>query len=342
MLQLMNDSGFAAMFFASPDPDGVDSLYTVVKGTFRIGSAVVRAPEQVPVTLADEHHGDPAATSVRVPSDISLVKPGTDVVLLGSAHAPDHRPVTWLDVTLVAGPLQKSVRVFGDRVWNAAGLARGISAPQPFTVMPLLWERAFGGTMLSGAKVQGDSRNPVGAGFYRSGADTPLHGLPLPNLEDPAQPITAPSDAPPPAGFAPVGAHWLPRLTFAGTYDEQWQRSRAPFLPTDFDTRFFNIAPPGLTSPAYFTGGEWIQVWGVSPAGVIQFQLPRFEVGVIHVSDGRRETVKADLDTVIIEPDGERVMLVWRSALRCDKRVRKVQLIAIQARDLSRPLEASA
>ena len=34
----------------------------------------------------------------------------------------------------------------------------------------------------------------------------------------------------------------------AGTYDDQWQTRRAPYLPEDFDARFFQLAPTGLVA----------------------------------------------------------------------------------------------
>src|SRR5690606_24653527 len=122
MLQFRTPTGLAGTIFASPDPDGIDSLYTVVKGTFDLRDGATLAEEQRPVTLAAEHYGDPLATSIRVPPDVGLIKPATDVLLVGSAHSPDGRPVHWMDVSLSVGPVRKIVRVFGDRRWEAEGL----------------------------------------------------------------------------------------------------------------------------------------------------------------------------------------------------------------------------
>ena len=48
-----------------------------------------------------------------------------------------------------------------------------------------------------------------------------------------------------------MAPHWLPRRAWAGTYDDAWRISRAPYLPADFDARFFQ-----LYSPA--TGGLFV------------------------------------------------------------------------------------
>ncbi|HYD10399.1 MAG TPA: DUF2169 domain-containing protein, partial [Acidimicrobiales bacterium] len=101
-----------------PDRHGVDTVFAVVKATFDLATGTPRvADEQVPIAAADVHHGDPATSSIRVPSDFSLGKPGTDALMHGTAWAPRDHPVTALDVTLRAGPLARTVRVFGDRHW---------------------------------------------------------------------------------------------------------------------------------------------------------------------------------------------------------------------------------
>ena len=335
MLQLANDTGLAATLFAAPDPGGIDSLYTVVKGTFALDrldawGMPALAAEQVPPVLADEHHGEPLASSVRAPSDVALVKPATDVLLMGSAYAPAGRPVTWMDVTLTAGPMVKTVRVFGDRVWRD-GATVSATAPAPFKRMPLVWERAYGGTDQAAGEPRGEPRNPVGAGFRAPDGEKRLAGLPLPNLEDPGEPVLDWKDAPPPAAFAPVAPHWLPRRSFAGTYDEAWQSGRAPYLPTDFDPRFFQLAPPGLVAPGYFQGGETVEVTGATPEGRLRFRLPALAVQVEYALNGGTETPPVHLDTVLIEPDERRVVLVWRTVLACDKKLLKVREIIVRA-----------
>src|SRR5690348_12995383 len=122
MLQLKNDTGLAATMFLSPDPDGVDTLYAVVKGTFALDAPLDAAgepplvAEQLPVTVSPEYRGDPGTSSLKVASDIYLLKPATDVLLVGHARAPGGRPTSWMDVGLAVGPVRKAVRVFGDRV----------------------------------------------------------------------------------------------------------------------------------------------------------------------------------------------------------------------------------
>ena len=320
MLQLENRSPFEAAIYALTEPSGFDSVFTVIKGTFGLSERPAPADEQVPVNMADEFYGDPGASSISVPSDISLARPGTDVLLIGNAYAPDGRPTTQVDVALVVGPLRKIVRVFGNREWQSAGVGYTISAIAPFDTMPLTWERAYGGVDRAGPELRAEVRNPVGTGFRARDDGEELESLRLPNLEDPGEPITSWKQSPQPACFAPVAAHWEPRRSYAGTYDEEWQRKRAPFLPEDFDPRFFQLAPPGLVATPNLVGGEAVEVWGAHPSGGLRFSLPAARLNVTFQVDGRLHERPASLDTVIVEPDSSRLVMIWRSSFtRTDK-----------------------
>jgi hypothetical protein len=331
MLQLKNTSGLAATFFLSPDPDGIDALYAVVKGTFILTDGLALADEQLPVALAPKHYGEPAHTSIKSPSDLSLMKPGTDFLLIGHAYAPHGRPTARVDVSIIVGSVRKTVRVYGDRVWQRTTGGFSSSPAEPFEVMPLVWERAFGGCAQREATIYSDTRNPVGTGYRGGAGDEGLDGVRLPNLEDPSTPISSWKQAPAPACFAPLCAHWEPRRSYAGTYDDDWQRSRAPYLPTDFDARFFQLAPADQILKATPTSGELVQVYNASPSGYFSFTMPSLHVQVAYRIRGQRIERPANLDTVVIEPDARRVAMVWRSMLSCDKKALTIEEIEVQA-----------
>jgi hypothetical protein len=225
-----------------------------------------------------------------------------------------------MDVSLRVGSISKRVRVFGDRVWR---LGMSMSRPEPFDTMPLVWERAYGGVDESREKVRAEPRNPVGQGFHPPDDEEETEFW-LPNLEDPSQLISSRRHSPEPACFAPIAPHWEPRASHAGTYDERWQQERAPYLPDDFDPRFFQIAPSDQIAAGHLEGGETVEVQGATPGGVLRFRLPMVDLGITYVVDGVEQPRPAVLDTVILEPDQERVQLVWRTVLRCDKRALRV------------------
>ncbi len=322
MLEIKNRTPFAAAIVPGLDQEGRDTVTVIVKGTFDLGgrTALVPSEQQVSIAHGDTFHGEPGVSSIKYEADACPAKRGTDVVLVG--HAVSIRPVSSLDVSLSAGPVRKTVRITGDRVWfrSLGGIA--ISDAIAFTRMPLVYERAFGGSdraIPDEAARPRDPRNPLGVGFTSAAEPERIEGVRLPNLEDPDSPIKTPADRPPIAGFGFIGRDWLPRRIFAGTYDDAWQTERSPFLPADFDDRFFNGAHPALVSARPFRGGEAIHVTNVTESGEVGFRLP---ASPPRIALSIRRTVTDHvpaLDTLLIEPDRRRVVLTWRVTVPCPR-----------------------
>jgi hypothetical protein len=335
MLQLTNASPFAPAISVFPDKDGVDALYIVVRGTFTLlpRLAVARAP--IAPTLADEYWGDPAQSSLKYASELHVGKPTTDVILMGQAWSPG-KPVHRTSVRVSVAERSKTVVVFGDRTWKASG---GFTSPQPFESMPLVYERAFGGHhRVSEQVVLAEERNPVGVGFAGKRSSYDMIGQKLPNIEDPSSLIDRVGDTPVPACFGFVAPAWIPRRRHAGTYDKAWQRTRAPYLPTDFDSRFFNAAPPELTFERYLQGGEPVHVLGACKQGELRFDLPRCRViGAVEMA-GSRHSPAFHLETVVIEPDENRLSVSWRARLVCDKKALRVEEVTISVEGLDVPV----
>jgi len=122
------------------------------------------------------------------------------------------------------------------------------------------------------------------------------------------------SDKPAPAGYGAIAPFWQPRVGYAGTFDAAWQKHRAPFLPDDFDPRYFHAAHPELVFPDRLKGGELFTLTNLSPFGKQKFDLPADEPQVeIKITD-RFETAKVYLDSVLLEPSAERFSMVWRAS----------------------------
>jgi hypothetical protein len=292
------------------------------------------ADEQLPPRHADQYWGDPADSSIRYPSDFAPVKIGTDVLLVGSARPADGRPTKWLEASVRIGPISKRILVAGDRKWERrpATNSFALSPPISFTEMPLVYERAFGGadrTLPDEADHEWDTSNPVGTGF-RVNRDA-VDGTPAPNLEDPAHPISGWQDRPPVAGFGPIAMNWEPRLRHAGTYDHDWQATRAPLPPADLNPAFYNAAPADLVAPGFLVGNEMAELVNVSDAGRIAFRLP--DLGVRLTVHGARgvETHHTDLWTVLFEPDAHRVSLVWGRAFSAGNQPARLRAVEVDA-----------
>jgi hypothetical protein len=99
-----------------------------------------------------------------------------------------------------------------------------------------------------------------------------------------------------------------------------------PFLPRDFDYRFFQAASEGMTCP-YPQGGESVVLEHLTRDGHLAFSLPRVQIPVVYHHDRGRGEIHPVVDTILIEPDASRVVLTLRSQIPCHAnalRLRKV------------------
>lgn len=317
-----NRTAFAAEALHLVDEEFRPLLTVVVKATLDIlpGGGLARSAEMVPLDLRGRFERSDAEgeSSYRFEPEAAPFKPATDVVLVGHAHAPCARTRT-MDIRFRVGPVAKSARVHGDRTWYRSLGGTRMTMPALFDRMPITYELAFGGWDRRHADAREhrcEPRNPVGRGFHtRSSAR--VDGAPLPNIEDPGHPIGSILDAPPPAGFGFISPNWQPRARLAGTYDVVWSSSRCPLLPLDFDRRHFNAASPGLVAPSYLRGDEEVQAVGLSPEPTLDFRLPGVPAPTVRVvlRHGPDLTPSMALDTVIVDLDARRLVLLWRASV---------------------------
>lgn len=302
------------------DKEGVHEWIVVVKATYDIGPEGVLslAEEQVPVLLMAQYHGDPGRSSLRYDADLVGPKPTTDLLVNGMAHAPNGRPSADFMVGLRVGPIKKVLRVRGNRRWGEGVFGGKPLAAEPVLQVALRYEHAFGGydhEHPDAADHRLDARNPVGCGLEtKSGRRV---GEMLPNFEYPDGNLEKSG----PAGLSALDAHWSPRREFAGTYDEAWQKNRLPLLPQDWDARCLLSSPADQRPPAHFKGGELVELANLTPQGQLQFALPRVHLGFRTRISGQVQDHRAQMSSVIVEPEHPRVIVAWSTALKCPKDV---------------------
>jgi hypothetical protein len=310
MLALVNETPFPAATMFWTTTEGEARLTVIVKATFAFVSNGVAAvaEEQLPILKADKHEGDDPLAPVRFETDMVPLKPRSDLILVGQAHAPYGRPVTELDVRLRVGTLEKKVRVFGDRTWlfpSALMMVPKISKPAPFVTMKLGYDRAFGG--IDAVAALYCRENLIGKGFIGVKTEKTVHEKLLPNLEDPNNLIDSWKSHPKPVGFGFYGRGWMPRLAYAGTYDEKYRKERAPAPPLDFSPAFFNGAHPDLQWDGYLEGDETIEMENFVPQGTVRFQLPGvrpvISIRRLHSGSSQGEVVPGRFDTLVLLPD---------------------------------------
>jgi hypothetical protein len=320
MWQVENRTPFEAVGHWTRGRDGAEVWLVAVRCVFSInpdGTTKVAKKQDAPI-LAPEFQGEPAISSLRYDSDFYLTKPTTDVLLNGRAHAPGGKPTEQIDVAMRVGEVYKTLRVSGDRLYQPGLMGNVSRRTEPFTAMPLTYERAYGGKEPDPPKKpdrpQFDDRNPIGTGF------SPVAGKSAPNIEYPGMNLGNR-----PAGFGPIPPHWRPRVRYAGTYDAAWQKDRCPLYPNDLDDRFFLCSPEDQRPKEYLRGGEPVELINLTPEGRLAFLLPRVAFGFeTFFRGGDRVAHRGKLHTVILEPEVPRVVLVWRTELQCHPRVLKL------------------
>ncbi|MFO1368843.1 MAG: DUF2169 domain-containing protein [Marinagarivorans sp.] len=327
MLQLLNHTPFAAQIGLFPNEEGVDTLYVVAKAHFNMGNPLSLCDEQTPPLMEDVYYGEPGLSSLKYPCDFHPGKAATDIFMLGHACSVDKQPVYYLDTSLRLGSIQKTVRVWGARTWQGGAL----SQPQPFTHLPIIYENAYGGQHIQdGQVIGGDERNPVGKGFLGRQERSQFDGLAAPQLDDPFNPIRQLGDRPEPASFGPKAPAWLPRRSFAGTYDEAWQQTRAPFLPEDYSPRFMNCAHPDLIAPGFLSGGEAVSITGMHPMGELNFVLPKLQLHAEILMGTQTHTPAFVLESILLEPNQLRFSLTFKARLACDKQALSIRQVTLQ------------
>lgn len=318
-MNLRKFGGVEGGFTLCVDKSGHEHVLVVGKATFNIlptGQCELSS-QQHPVVSADQHYGDPATSSVRYESDFALRKPYADIVLNATAHAPDGLSTAEMFVAFYMGDLRKVIRVTGDRVWERSIFGYRPSKPTPFLTMPIVYERAFGGMDIDPSNPQRtvcEDRNLVGTGYF-FGEQPHILGRAVPNLEHPDHPIESCTERTQPIGYGSIGRQWQPRVGFAGTYDEAWLAEQFPYLPNDFDERYFQGAPPDQRC-SYLRGGERMVLVNLTPEGRTEIQVPHFPMSMFLVLRTGNEALAPVLDTLIVEPDLHRCILVWRASMR--------------------------
>lgn len=320
-MNLLNATEMPAAWTMATDPSAREHVVVVVKGTFAIrgdGGPVEGLPveQQVPLVMADTFTGAPGYSAPLLEADFCLRKARCDVLVNGTAYAPEGRAVERVRVGVKIGAWQKAFDVVGDRIWEQRGGQLSPSPGNRFTTSPVTYDCAFGGVDdLEPERSSAYMENPVGRGYGVMRPPERYLGRRLCNTEDPRHPVTQPWGAYRPMSLGPVGRGWQPRLGYAGTYDQNWIDHVFPFLPADFDERHYQAAPADqqIDEPK---GGEEVVLLNLIPEGRTRFRLPFIEVPVAffpHLGPAIRD--RCTLDTVLIEPDEQRACLTWRASL---------------------------
>lgn len=334
-MDLINATNMIAGYTMGMEPSGRELLVVVVKGTFHLPKSGEEArlhEQQLPLIMADTFTGEPGFSAPYYEVDFAPRKLKCDILLQGSAYAPDGRPIPRVPVGLRIGQWQKTFAVCGKRYWEY-GLA-GVNATEPesFIVQPFSYDVAFGGVdnfPEDQAQHAAFMRNPIGKGFHKNIKKEWVDGMPMPHTEALDQPVEKPDGDYSPMAFGPVGRGWASRLQYAGTYDQNWIDNTFPFLPSDFKDEYYQAAPQDQQI-AYPAGGEEVVLVNLTPEGRTAFHLPVIDMPVVFFrKKGERYDTKAMLDTIVIEPDKHLFSITWRVCLPLKKNMFEIPQVLV-------------
>jgi hypothetical protein len=323
---LLNDTPFSADRGCYRDRHGREVWMGGLRASFDVTAdgRLKRSEIQTPPRRTAAWTGEPGQSSLLDDSDL-VPRGGSDLLIRGHAHAPRGRSVRVLDVGFRLGSRVKTLRVHGERRWVRGSGSEVVPGPaEPFEKVPLVYERAFGGTDPNAPpeRLRACAANPVGSGYRYEPAE--LLDQPAPQIEYPGVALAAGTHQIAPPGFGPIAPHWQPRVSLAGTYDEAWRASRAPLRPADYHPDFVRCAPQDQQKPSFLRGGDWLELSHLTEEGSLRLQLPDIAVRMTTVFRDGAVDSEAHLHIVRALLDERRVELSWIALQPCQGREHEI------------------
>ncbi|WAJ27164.1 DUF2169 family type VI secretion system accessory protein [Antarcticirhabdus aurantiaca] len=315
-----NDTDFAAIGYEQAHRDGEDMGTIAVRAEYILGAdgSLTLASDQE-IVLVDEYAGDPHRTPLLRPADLVPFKPGADVTVLGRTFPPNglDEAREWICGVRV-GERRHFLRANGPRRWRRERKGWRLEPAEPVAFVDLDYRNAWTDRPTPGGDPP--QENPLGlAPLAEDVTDEVVEAFALPSLDRPAEAYDEPHTPRSPAGFGPVPPFWRLRQRHAGTYDETWLAERHPYLPRDFDYRFYQCAHPDLVVPGYLSGEEEVELARLLPGGRnLHLRLPGIELAATYRwRDGREVRQKLNLDGLHVDlrEAPYRLALTWRGWL---------------------------
>lgn len=321
-MHLTNHSRYQAKCATGILPEGY-CVVIAIKATYNITDLndyphLLLAKTQQPLYDTDAYSGEPGLSSPLFENDLAPYKPLCDVILPNPiAYAPGGQWVSEVPVAVQIGDWRKSFNVVGRRFWRRDLLFSYVSEPERFTQQPLSWEIAYGGidnkAYPENDQIDAYSYNLAGIGYWRKPKRKYIQDTPLAQTEIIGQPINDAGTRYAPQCFGPIARNWKPRSDYGGTYDDDWIKNTKPFLPADFDVRYYQSTLEDQQID-YPQGDEIVCLTNLTPEGELRFVLPKLQVPVrLEPSHGSVVNLQPVVDTITIDSEARLLTLVARA-----------------------------
>jgi hypothetical protein len=279
-------------------PSGEEVVTVVTKATFRLRPDVVDLVEEGgdPLVASDEWVRKPGGSVLKA-AELVPGKAQPEMLLVGSAFAPDELPVQSLVVRFTVGKVSKAVEVFGERWWQPD---ETLGQPTPWLSFPLTYEHAAGGPA---------TWNPIGVAVGTSG--DPFTRRRAPSLVPPGASPRSPSAPTPVACFAPLPRSWPLREERAVALAKL---KKAQSLDTESELMVHQAAPTDQLLDG-LEGDETMILENLCRGTArLVTRLPGVAPRVRAPGLGAAgASALARPDTLLVDTDREIVSIVWRS-----------------------------
>lgn len=344
-MEIYNDDGFGLGWIVTSVEPPKLCASIAIKGTFRLapGKVAERVQEQDGLRGDETVILDDPNSSLRYSSDLVPMKPKVDLLFAATCYTPGGQPRSVCPVFVRVGDWSKTLVAMGDR-FSKRGIFATLSEPQPFSAMPIVYERTYGGA--------GFAANPTGTGRSAEIGPDGSKLLRLPNVVAAHQDHKSreirldsePGAEDAPSGFAPLKETWDPRRRKVGTYGGKWLRERWPWVPENFDWTYHNTAPEDQQIDT-LKGDEPIVFENLhAEHPLIEAQLPGLRMRVFvedtDPASGQAEFKEVDvvLDTLWAEPGDLKLSLVWRGQTDvASPKMENLTVILVACEPLSKP-----
>ncbi len=299
-----------------------ETLTLIAKGTFDLAPGGMAAPAEEPLPFDDDIEIETEVGKVVVyPSDFVPAKPRTDLLASACVYTPGGRPARECAARFQVGEHAVEFVAVGERRWQGP-LGRFASTAEPFERMRVCWENAYGGRR--------SRSNPVGMGRDRKNDEDGARSRPLPTIETPDGRVSRRGSRPDALALTPLPRDAKERAKQLGRYGRSWQRTRSPWLPDDLDPSYWSAAAAPLRYPAFLKGDEPLCLDNLHPEHArYECRLPGLRVRCFLLRDPLEsddaepsadharpepihEEVEMRLDTLWVDPDAGKLVLVWR------------------------------
>lgn len=126
-----------------------------------------------------------------------------------------------------------------------------------------------------------------------------------------------------PAGFGFVGRSWVPRIAYAGTYDQKWLDEQHPYPPLDMNYAYWNGAPEDQQIDFFYPRSR-LELWNLTvPEYAKNGYLKVDFLGhrpfiVMHFQEGGAVPFPMITETLLIDTDAMTISLTHKAWIRSD------------------------